>query len=146
MLWCTRFASTCRVARASPNISPAHSDLAAALIGLLLPKQTDTYFVWQIAVHARFRGRGLARALIHDVLEQHAAYGVRYVEAHVSPDNSASNAMFDGLARSLGAKLERSPDFEPADYPTEHGPEHLLRIGPINFRTGRNAQTTNNPL
>lgn len=145
MLLCTRFSSTCRVARVAslaPGQDRPHDGLAAALIGLLLPQRSDTYFVWQIAVHERFRGRGLARALIRDALRQHASSGVRYLEAHVSPDNSASNAMFRGLARSLDAPVELRPDFEPEHYPTEHGPENLLRIGPFSSGAARNAQTT----
>lgn len=143
LLLCSRFASTCRLARVSAQ-DASHDGLAAALIGLLLPDQRDTFFVWQIAVHERYRGQGLARALIHDALRDHAASGVRYLEAHVSPDNSASNAMFRALARSLGASIELHPDFEPAHYPTEHGPEHLVRIGPFNVGALHNVHKPTN--
>jgi L-2,4-diaminobutyric acid acetyltransferase len=148
LLLCSRFATTCRMARLAQGNVPANDDppgeLAGALIGLLLPEQPDTYFVWQIAVHERFRGQGLARALIDDVLRDYAAAGVRYLEAHVSPDNRASQAMFRRLARSLHASVELRPDFEPAHYPTEHGPEHLLRIGPFNIGTLRTAHRPTN--
>lgn len=115
--------------------------LAAALVGVRLPERPDTYFVWQIAVSEKFRGRGLAQSLIRDALAAHVATGVRYVEAHVGPDNGASAAMFRGLARSLGAQVEITPDFQSEDYPTEHGPEDLWRIGPFDLGQLRDAQT-----
>lgn len=137
LLLCSRFASTCRVARIAQGSS--EHGLAAVLIGVLLPDQPDTYFVWQIAVHERYRGGGLARALIQDALRGHAAAGVRHLEAHVGPGNDASLAMFRGLARSLNAHIELRPDFEPVHFPTEHGAEHLLRIGPFHVGELRNA-------
>ena len=106
LLLCTRFTSTCRVARAASNTGPAQdrpSDgLAAALMGVLLPDKPDTYFVWQIAVHERFRGRGLGRAMIQDVLRQRTAAKIRYVEAHVSPSNSAKAACLMDAGSSHG--------------------------------------------
>ena len=144
LLLCTRFSSTCRVARVAASDAQRElrdDGLVAALMGLRLPERPDTLFVWQIVVHERHRSQGLARALIEHVLRKQSSADIRYLEAHVSPDNGASEAMFRGLARALDANVQVSPELLSEHYPTEHGPENLLRIGPFDLGPARNAQT-----
>ncbi|MDA1010546.1 MAG: GNAT family N-acetyltransferase [Chloroflexi bacterium] len=54
------------------------------IAGFRPPDHPDTAFVWQIAVDQSARGQGLARMMIHGLL-QRLAPDVRYLEATVSP-------------------------------------------------------------
>lgn len=99
--------------------------------GYRLPTQPDTYFLWQIGVAEAGRGQGLATRLALEVLRRPAQADVRYLETTVSPSNTASRALFDGLARRLDTALTVSEGFGPHLFPTEHEAEELLRIGPF---------------
>lgn len=129
LLLATHFAATSVVARAG-------SALAGAITGYRLPQDTDTLFVWQVAVHPDFRGRGLGAHMLDALLAAPGCAGVRNVETTVTPDNGASNAMFEAFARRHGATVARSAGFPAELFPpiegaAPHAPEECLRIGPF---------------
>lgn len=68
--------------------------------------------------------------------------GVQYLEATVTPSNSASARMFRSLAERLGAACGESVIYEESLFPSDkHEEERLLRIGPIDanvLRAGGN--------
>lgn len=101
------------------------------IAGFRPPDHPDTAFVWQIAVDEVARGQGLARLMIHGVV-QRLAPEVRYVEATVSPSNEPSQRTFRRVAHDLDAPWSEEILF-PGD--RFHGPSHedevLFRIGPI---------------
>ncbi len=101
------------------------------IAGFRPPDHVDTAFVWQIAVDEVARGQGLARLMIHGIL-QRLSTEVRYLEATVSPSNEPSQRTFRGVARDLDAPYSEEILF-PGD--RFHGPSHedevLFRIGPI---------------
>ena len=125
LLLCDRFRDTCVVA---PG---AGQELAGAAMCFRVPRQPDTLFVWQIAVRPAWRGAGLAVALLRHVVSSEACRGVRFLEAHVAPENRASEALFRKLARSLEAPLVFRKGFAASDFPDPHAPERLVRIGPM---------------
>jgi L-2,4-diaminobutyric acid acetyltransferase len=57
--------------------------------------------------------------------------GHRFMEATVTPGNTASTRMFESFARARGCPLERTPLFGDEHLPEGHEPEHLFRIGPL---------------
>ncbi|MGW5050454.1 diaminobutyrate acetyltransferase [Actinokineospora sp. NPDC004072] len=124
LLWCRDFAETSAVVRA---------DGAAVgfAIGFLRPADPQTLVIWQIAVDAAQRGRGLAGQLLDHLVERLAERGVRYLETTITPDNTASIALFDGLARRRGARREATALFAADAFPDEHDREDLHRIGPL---------------
>jgi len=89
--------------------------------------------VWQIGVATHARGRGLGRALLHALLDRLAPTGVRYLEATVTPSNTASLRLFRGVAADAGAACVESLYFPTDQFPAGevHEEEHLLRIGPV---------------
>ncbi|UHL64527.1 diaminobutyrate acetyltransferase [Paralcaligenes sp. KSB-10] len=96
------------------------------------PARPEVLFVWQVAVHSRARGHGLARLMLWNLLERPGLSGIRYIETTVGPDNAASRNVFAGIARQLRAPVVDSPLFERELFGAgEHADERLLRIGPF---------------
>ncbi len=129
VLWCRDFAATSLAARDGSGA------LRGFVTGYVRPEALDTYFLWQVAVDPECRGRRLARRMLDRVGSRIAARGIRYLEATVTPDNTASRALFASFARDRGADLTWTPLFTrahfPADGPGPHEPEDLVRIGPL---------------
>jgi L-2,4-diaminobutyric acid acetyltransferase len=124
LLWCRDFAATSAVARAG-------GDVVGFVIGYVRPQAPDTLVIWQIAVHAAHRGRGIATALLHDVIRRASGTGVTYLETTITSNNEASIGLFGALAARWGATVERSQLFHSTQFPDEHDTEELFRIGPF---------------
>ncbi|MFB7372570.1 diaminobutyrate acetyltransferase [Streptomyces sp. NPDC056222] len=127
LLWCRDFAATSLVARA------ADGEPVAFVTGYLRPDRPGTLVVWQIAVDAEHRGRGLAGVLL-DALASRVAPTA--VETTVTPDNTASGRLFTAFAVRHGLPLEREVLFDGGLFPDTsdgagHLPEVLHRIGPF---------------
>ncbi len=121
----SHFSATCAVAEARGSI-------LGFLGGYLIPARPDTYFVWQIGVSGAARGKGLAGRMIGSVLRREACARVRFLEATVSPDNDASNALFRGIASRFGADHMTNPFISKEMFgQLNHDAENLHRIGPI---------------
>jgi L-2,4-diaminobutyric acid acetyltransferase len=120
VLWCRDFAATSVVARADGRVR-------GFVIGFDRPEEPGTLFVWQVAVDAAWRGRALAGRMLSHLADR----GHRFVEATVTPDNTASDRLFAAFARDRGAELTRTPLFAGNAFPGEHKPEELYRIGPL---------------
>jgi L-2,4-diaminobutyric acid acetyltransferase len=93
--------------------------------------------VWQVAVDAAYRGRGLAARLLDAVAARVAAeHGVTGVETTITPGNTASERLFTSFAARHGARLEREVLFPSELFPDgPHDPEVLYRIGPLTAST-----------
>ena len=87
------FPDTCRVAYRGRR-------MAGFVLGFTPPRQPDTLFVWQIGVNPREQGRGLGKAMLLDLLATPACGHLRYLEATVTPSNTASERLFRGVAAS----------------------------------------------
>lgn len=122
-LWCRDFAQTSIVATGADGAP------VGFVTGYRRPDDPDTLFVWQVAVDANQRGRGIAARMLDDLLDRVHAEGVRRMETTVSPDNDASIAMFTALAARRGRRLTRTPLFAPTDFPESHLAEDLYTIG-----------------
>lgn len=131
LLMCTHFADTCLIA-----------ELDGEPVGFVTayrpPSHPDTVFVWQIAVAAAARRTGLARRMVHGVLDSAACRDVRFLEATVTEPNIASAGLFRSIADEKGADFSQSSAFETKHFPVSspgehHDPEVLLRIGPLDL-------------
>ncbi len=126
LLWCRDFSDTTVVACLNGSV-------VAFITGYLRPAAPDTLFVWQVAVDAAQRRRGLAGraldALVSQVAQRHP---VAHVEATVTPDNVPSGRLFAGFARAKGAALTTQTLFTEAHFDgSDHHEEVLYRIGPL---------------
>ncbi len=119
LLFARDFAGTCRVAEVD-------GEVVGFVLGYRRPAETETLFVWQVAVDPALRGRRLAGRLLEDV-----AADARYVEATITADNTASQRLFTRFAQERGAELIRSDLFAAHHFPDGHDAEGLVRIGPL---------------
>jgi L-2,4-diaminobutyric acid acetyltransferase len=127
LLWCRDFAATSAVAR------DERGEPVGFVTGYVRPDRPDTLLVWQVAVDAAHRGRGLAAALLDGLVARTAAErGVTTVETTITPGNTASERLFTSFAERHGARLEREVLFEKGQFPDgPHDPEVLYRISPL---------------
>lgn len=136
LLWCRDFAATSVVAEVGGRV-------VGFITGYIRPEAPATFFVWQVAVDADQRGRGIGVAMLEWLADTvtdpaHPLGGkVRALETTVSPDNTASVAMFASLARRRGAQMTKSALFEPDVFPDGHAAEDLYHISPIARNTER---------
>ncbi|MGK5556165.1 diaminobutyrate acetyltransferase [Actinomadura kijaniata] len=126
-LWCRDFADTSVVA--DDGGRPR-----GFVTGYRRPDAPDTLFIWQVAVDASHRGRGLARRMLDELAARTGGQGIRWVEATVTPDNAPSAAMFASFARDHGCGLTRTRLFGREHLAGDHEPELLFRIGPLPSR------------
>ncbi|GGV81349.1 L-2,4-diaminobutyric acid acetyltransferase [Streptomyces thermoviolaceus subsp. apingens] len=127
LLWCRDFAATSVVAR------DAAGEVVGFVTGYVRPDRPRTLLVWQVAVAASHRGRGLASRML-DALAARVAgeRGLTTLETTITPGNTASERLFASFAARHGAGLEREVLFAAEQFPDgPHDPEVLHRIGPL---------------
>lgn len=104
------------------------------------PASPDHFFVWQVAVSAEARGQRLAGRMIEALLARPDNAGVTHLTTTVTDDNSASWALFKGLARKWGTALEKTPRFRcDTHFAGAHATEWQARIGPLSM-DGQSSQ------
>lgn len=125
LLQCSHFAGTCALAEEDGRP-------LGWVSGYIPPETPDTLFIWQVAVHPRARGRGIAKQLVHELLRRPECFEVRHLHSTITRDNAASWGLFRSLAGDLQAPLEDAAHFErDAHFSGAHATEHLVRIGPF---------------
>ena len=125
LILCEHFASTCVVAEHD-------GDIIACMTAYTLPEKRDTLFVWQVAVDAAFRGKGIAKQMLRHLFGRQAAKNICYIEATVNPSNHASRALFQALARACSSEYHEALLFDARLLGDGgHEQENLIRVGPI---------------
>ncbi|BCL31530.1 diaminobutyrate acetyltransferase [Streptomyces aurantiacus] len=129
LLWCRDFAGTSAVART------ADGEPVGFVTGYLRPERPQALLVWQVAVDAAQRGRGLAAALLDGLTLRVAGQSeLTSVETTITPGNTASERLFTSYAARHGATVEREVLFDTGHFPDgPHDPEVLYRIGPLSL-------------
>ena len=129
LLWCRDFAATSAVAR------DERGEAVGFVTGYVRPERPRTLLVWQVAVDAAHRGRGLAARLLDGLTDRVSAErGLSAVETTITPGNTASERLFTSYAARHGATVERQVLFEAGQFPDgAHDPEVLYRIGPLHI-------------
>lgn len=131
LLQCSHFADTGVAAEKA-------GELVGFISGYIPPQQPETVFVWQVAVHEKGRGQGLAKRMLKAIVAQDACSGVTHMETTITEDNDASWALFRSFARDMGAELTSQEHFEKGThFGGHHDSEFLLRIGPFTKPAGR---------
>ncbi len=125
IMFCERFADTCVVAE-------HEGEVVGFVTAFRPPRDPDVIFVWQIGVHSKMRGQGLAGRILQFLVDRDACVGVRYMETNITPDNVASQRLFRSFARHMGhARVEVRQGFDEGVFPNGHDTEDLYRIGPF---------------
>ncbi|OZI30256.1 diaminobutyrate acetyltransferase [Bordetella genomosp. 10] len=127
LLLCEHFPDTCVVAESGGG------NIDGFVSAYIPPTSPDTLFIWQVAVHERARGHGLAGAMLRHLLGRPGLAHIRQLETTVGPDNQPSRRTFTGLASGLGAHVAEQPLFgkQLFGHDGDHDDEMLLRIGPF---------------
>lgn len=121
MLSCWHFQESCLVA-------VDEQTLVGFVTGYRPPASPEDLFLWQVAVDARYRRRGIARMLVEALV---SACEPRFVEATVTTTNDASRALLRTWAERRGAPFHEQPFLGSELFPDDHESEHLVRIGPL---------------
>jgi diaminobutyrate acetyltransferase len=122
VLWCRDFAATSVVAVDTGRV-------VGFVSGYVRPQRADTLFIWQVAVDAGERGRGMAGRMLDRLLDRLRPDGVMRLETTISPDNTASQALFTALARRRHTDITKHDLFAPEHFPDSHQAEELYLIG-----------------
>ncbi len=125
LLQCTHFADTSVCAKQKDK-------LLGFISAYKIPYRSNTLFVWQVAVAASARGKGLAGQMLYELLRRPFCKKVSYVETTVTDSNYASWSFFNKFARKLEAKINTSIGFEKqGHFQGRHETENFLCIGPF---------------
>ena len=121
----TQFAGTCALARED-------GDVIGWVSGHIPPGEPDVFFLWQVAVGEKARGKRVPKRLVADIFSREACQGVKYLKTTITPDNEASWGLFRSLARWLDAPLNESAFFDrDRHFKGRHDSEILVTIGPF---------------
>ncbi len=125
LLQCTDFADSCIVAERGGAV-------VGWVSGYRPPTAPENFFVWQVAVSSAARGQRLAGRMIEALLARSEQAGVAHLTTTITDDNRASWALFQGLARRWGVRIEKTARFEEqAHFAGAHATEWQARIGPL---------------
>jgi L-2,4-diaminobutyric acid acetyltransferase len=128
LLQCTHFAATCIIAE-------REGKLEGWISAYRPPNDHQAIFVWQVAVHAGARGRGLGVAMLEALLARPAVADATRLITTVTPSNLASRRMFDSFARLHHAAVTARPHFDrERHFGGGHESEELIAIGPLTPR------------
>ena len=100
-------------------------DLVGFVMGFRVPAAPETVFVWQVATSEACRGQGIGARLLDSLVER---TGAEAVEATVTPGNDPSAALFRGLGKRHGKRVEETPLFAEDLFPGDHEAEVRFRI------------------
>jgi diaminobutyrate acetyltransferase len=125
LLQCTHFAGTCIVAERDGLID-------GWISGYRPPDDPDAMFVWQVAVHERARGCGLAVAMLDALFSLPAVADATRLLTTVTPSNQPSRRMFDRFAQTHRAELTTAPGFDrDQHFGGSHESEELISVAPL---------------
>lgn len=135
LLLCRDFSDTTLVAvdRQMPTV-------VGFVAAYIPPSRPDVIFVWQIGAAASVRRQGIGKSLLQALLKTAACRRIRFLEATVTPSNTASARLFRAIADELKTGFQRLPGFAssdfgpPEDVHDQHEPEDLVRVGPFKER------------
>jgi L-2,4-diaminobutyric acid acetyltransferase len=123
LLWARDFGATSVIARCGGHA-------VGFVTGFRRPVDPSCLFVWQVAVHPDHRRQGLGVTMLDALVDRTAP---TLLETTVTPSNVGSARMFERLAATRGAEVERVELFGASAFDPDHDhePEVLFTIGPL---------------
>lgn len=101
--------------------------------GFVTHTKPNVLFIWQVAVDYDYRGVGLAKKMITELLKRSSLKDINFIETTITPDNTSSWHLFKRISVTLAANLKSKTLFDQkTHFNDEHASELLVRIGPIN--------------
>lgn len=137
LLQCQHFADTSVAA-------VVNGRLVGFVSGYLVPNDLETLFIWQVVVDEKFRGHGLASRMLEWLVAQPGTESARHLITSITPDNRASWALFENIARNWRAESVKDMLFErKRHFASQHDDEYLLRISPLPHRASDSHSFSN---
>lgn len=131
LLQCAHFSNTSVIA-----LDEDTQEVLGFISGYIKPNDSNTLFIWQVAVSEKARGQGLAKKMLLNILERNTAQQLSYIETTITDNNPGSWALFGSIAKLLSTELSRSEFFtKDVHFHGSHDTEHLVRIGPFEAST-----------
>ena len=125
------------------SIAVEHNgEIASFVSGFVTHTKPDVLFIWQVAVDEKYRGLGLAKKMILELLKRKGLKSVKYIETTITPDNTSSWHLFKSVSVALETELKSETLFDQTKhFNNQHASEQLVKIGPFNERDAKQAQT-----
>lgn len=125
LLQCMHFADT--------SVAAVLNDEIVGFISAYCPpNEQDTLFVWQVVVAESVRGSGMAKQMLQWLVAQPSTEKATRLATTITPNNSASWALFESFARDCGSIPSKSLLFQREQhFANQHDDEYLLRIDPL---------------
>ncbi|MGB2079476.1 MAG: diaminobutyrate acetyltransferase [Vibrio sp.] len=127
------FASTSVIAEVESAVlnKVSDPDVAGFISGYRKP-DSNTLFIWQVAVGEDYRGFGLAFQMLESLLSRSHLSDIQQVETTITKDNLGSWQLFRKLARTYGHP-DKAPSTDvfldtDAHFNGEHDTEYVFQI------------------
>ncbi|MBO9482431.1 diaminobutyrate acetyltransferase [Salinisphaera sp. G21_0] len=104
LLQCTDFAGTSIIAEAD------NGEVIGFISGYLSPDSTDTLFIWQVALHPQYRGRGIALQMLSRLFTRYPQ--LQCLKTTIAPGNRASQKLFQTFFKNHGMTVETIEHFK----------------------------------
>ncbi len=118
VLWCHDFAESSIVALDDRRV-------IGFVTGYRKPSRPDVLMIWQVAVDADQRGRGIAARMLTTLFGRLRVDGVTSMQTTISPDNLGSQRLFAAVAERLDLGFATESLFAATLFPDAHQPEDL---------------------
>lgn len=126
LLQTSHFADTCAIAESD-------GEVAAFVSGYIHPEREKTLFIWQVAVNPDYRGLGLAKTLILEIVERNLSkHQIEFIHTTITKSNNASWSVFESVAKALNSEYNTRVMFDKQLHLDHQGEsEWLMDIGPF---------------
>lgn len=122
LIQCDHFSDTCVVGE-------MNGEIVGWISGYVLPDDSSTLFVWQVAVSEKARGTGLGTMMLTGLLERDVCKDVKNLQTTITKDNEASWALFRKFSDAADAELSSEPYYSRSEHFNEmHDTEHMVTI------------------
>lgn len=133
LLQCQHFSNTSVIA-----VDETKQTVLGFISGYIKPTDSNTLFIWQVAVSEKARGQGLAKKMLLDILNRDIDSQLSYLETTITNNNPGSWALFGSIAKELKTELARSEFFtKELHFQGAHDTENLVRIGPFDMKSAQ---------
>ncbi|MBN2768036.1 MAG: diaminobutyrate acetyltransferase [Campylobacterales bacterium] len=117
------FNETCMVAKDEGKV-------IGFVSGFITPRDQKTFFVWQVAVDGKYRGKNIAFRMLKALFDSKPLEDIQSIETTISPSNIASQRVFEKFAGELDFDKEIYVFATKSDFEEAHEDELLYMLKP----------------
>ncbi len=106
----------------SSLLAERNGELLGYISGYITPEDEKTLFIWQVAVSEAARGKGMAGAILANLVQDWKGI-ITSLKTTISPSNKASQALFNGFAEKNGHSIKTTDFLTAKDFGDGEGHE-----------------------